>query len=110
METLLFLGFENISDWATGGAIVVVAGMIATFFRKRGINLKSIFKKASVITKEIGEALLESSEALSKADEAFKADGHLKENSVKEVIEAGKEAILEWKDVIMVIKPKKKPE
>lgn len=105
METL-FLGI-NISEWAMGGVFIAIAGFLVTFFRKKGINLKRIFQKASVITKEIGEAFLETSDVFAKADKAIKDDGKLIENSVKDVIAEGKEALIEWKDVIMVIKPKK---
>lgn len=101
---LLFL---NISEWAMGGVAGAVAGVIVTFFRKKGVNLKAIFSKASKITKEIGEAFLETSDVFAEADKAIKDDGKLVENSVKDVIAAGKEAVLEWKDVIVVVKPKK---
>lgn len=100
--------FDQFSEWATGGAVVVFVGTIITIIRKRGINLKGILSKASIITKEIGEAFLASSNALNKADDAIKEDGKLIENSVKDVIKAGKQAVIEWEDVIMTIKPKKK--
>jgi hypothetical protein len=99
--------FADLSDWAKGGVVVVVVGTVVTIIRRKGINLKSILGKASVITKEIGEAFLASSNAFDKADDAIKEDGKLIENSVKDVIEAGKNAVIEWEDVIMTIKPKK---
>ena len=106
METL-FLNF-NFSEWATGGAIVVVAGIVVAYFRRKGFNLKRFFSRAAQITEEIGEAFLATSNALAKADKAIKDDNTLIENNVKDVIAAGKEAVIEWKDVIMIIKPKKK--
>jgi hypothetical protein len=103
---ILFFGLD-VSGWAQGGALVVIAGAIIAFARKRKINLKAIFSRAAVITKEIGEAFLATSNAFDKADNAIKEDNKLIENSVKDVIEAGKEAVLEWTDVIVTIKPKK---
>src|SRR5690554_4239342 len=96
---LLFL---NISEWAMGGVAVAVAGLIVSFFRRKGINIKRILGRAAVITEEIGEAFLATSDALEQADSAIKDDGKLIEKSVKDVIAAGKEAVLEWKDVVMV--------
>lgn len=100
--------FNQFSEWAAGGATVVVVGIIVTIFRKKGINIKLILSRASDITEEIGEAFLATSNALDKADQAIKGNGRLIENSVKDVVAAGKKAIIEWEDVIMEIKPKKK--
>ena len=100
--------FNQFSEWAAGGAMVVVVGVIVTIFRKKGINIKLILGRASDITEEIGEAFLATSNALDKADQAIKGNGRLIENSVKDVIAAGKIAVIEWEDVIMEIKPKKK--
>lgn len=99
--------FADFSDWVKGGSIVMVVGVIVTILRKKGVPLKFWLGRASVITKEIGEAFLSTSDVLSKADSAIKDDGKLIENSVKDVIEAGKQAKLEWHDVILEIKPKK---
>jgi hypothetical protein len=100
--------FSQFSEWAAGGATVVVVGVIVTIIRKKGINLKKILGRASDITEEIGEAFLATSNALEQADAAIKDNGRLIESSVKDVIKAGKIAKLEWEDVIMEIKPKKK--
>ena len=103
---LLFLGLD-VSGWLTGAGAIVIAGIIVTILRKKGINIKKYLGFASVITKELGEAFLETSDVFAAADKAIKKDGHLKENSVKDVINEGKEAIIEWKDVVMTVKRKK---
>jgi len=103
---LLFLGLD-VSGWLTGAGAIVIAGIIVTILRKKGINIKKYLGFASVITKELGEAFLETSDVFAAADKAIKKDGHLKENSVKDVINEGKEAIIEWKDVVMIVKRKK---
>ncbi len=103
--------FEQLSNWiteiVTSGIVVTAVCIVVTIFRKKGINIKLILSKASDITEEIGEAFLATSNAFDKADAAIKDNGRLKENSVKDVIAAGKHAIIEWKDVIIEIKPKK---
>ena len=108
MILLDFLGMD-ISGWFAGTGLIGVVGIIVTILRKRGYikSVKFWSKKLSRITQEIGEAFLETSDVFEKIDEAIKDNGRLKENSVKDIIKEGKEAILEWKDVLIVIKPKK---
>ena len=99
--------FVDIVDWFKGGAVVGIVGIAVTMLRKRDINIKRILGFGAKVTKEIGEAFLGTSVAFNEANLAINKDNKLKERSVKDVIEAGKEAWIEWKDVIMVIKPKK---
>ena len=89
---------ENI-EWAAG-ALIALLGI--------GLSLKKLLSNGAEITKELGEAFLATSDVLKKANEAIKADGSLKENSVQELINAGKTAKLEWEDVVLTIKPKRK--
>jgi hypothetical protein len=107
MKILLF-GLD-ISGWIASTGAIVIVGAIVTLLRKKGLilNIKYFFGFMSKITKEVGEAFLESSDVFAEADKAIREDGHLIENSVKDVIREGKEAIIEWKDVIMIVKPKK---
>jgi len=109
MILLSFLERINIGEWLAGTGIVFVAGIIVTFLRKKGwiMWFKSFSNKAAIITQEIGEALLETSDVFEKMDLTIKEDGTLKESSVKDVIAEGKEAMIEWKDVIVIFKPKK---
>ena len=108
MELLAFLGMD-VSGWLTGAGLTVVVGIIVTVLRKKGYigSIKFWAKRIGVITQQIGEALLETSDVFEKIDEAIKDDGTLKENSIKEILAEGKEAIVEWKDAIVSIKPKK---
>jgi len=107
MELLFNL---NIGEWLTGAGAVFLAGIIVTILRKKGLILKvkSIFSFASTITEEIGQVFMETSDVFREMDNAISKDGNLKESSVKEIIAEGKEAIVEWKDVVMVIRPKSK--
>jgi hypothetical protein len=106
---LLFLGFD-ITGWLTGAGAIFLAGIIVTVLRKKGIVMKAkkFFNVMGKVTEEIGEAFIETSDVFKEADKAIDKDGRLKEKSVKDVIREGKEAIIEWNDVLMVVKPKKK--
>lgn len=109
MIVLSFLDKINIGEWLAGTGIVFVAGIIVTFLRKKGLalNFKSFSKKAAKITKELGEALLETSDVFEEMNQSIRNDSTLVESNVKDVIAAGKEAVIEWKDVIVIFKPKK---
>lgn len=108
MILLAFLGL-NIKAWLAGGGAIALSGIIVSFLRKKGLVLgvKKFTQVSAKITKELGEALIETSDTFTEANKAISEDGKLKESSVKDVIDAGKEALLEWKDVIMIIRPKK---
>ena len=99
----------KIGNWfgsgITGLVVVFVGGILA----KHGWTqiVKSIAAKGTVITKEIGELFTDSSKFLSVLDQSIADDGTIKQNSVQELINAGKEVIAEGKDVIISIKPKK---
>ena len=100
--------FGKIGNWLTGGvtglAVVFVSGILA----KHGWTqlVKSIAKKGTVITKEVGELFADSSKFLAVLDQSIQDDGTIKQNSVSEIIAAGKEVIAEGKDVIISIRPK----
>jgi len=106
---LLFLNL-NITEWLTGAGAVVIAGIIVTILRKKGLilKIKSIFSFVSSITEEIGQGFMETSDVFKEMDNAISKDGKLKEGSVKDVIREGKEAIIEWQDVVMIVRPKSK--
>jgi len=109
MVLLDFLGMD-ISGWLAGTGLIGVIGIIVTVLRKRGyiMSIKFWSKRLSTITHKVGEAFIETSDVFAKINEMIKDNGHLKENCVNDLIAEGKEAIAEWKDVIITIKPKKK--
>ena len=100
--------FSKIGSWLTGGvtglAVVFVSGILA----KHGWTqiIKIIGAKGTVITKEVGELFADSSKFLAVLDQSIQDDGTIKQNSVSEIIAAGKEIIAEGKDVIISIRPK----
>ncbi|MGM0377847.1 MAG: hypothetical protein ACQEQ0_13835 [Bacteroidota bacterium] len=107
MEILLF-GLD-IGGWLEGTGIALVLGVIVTVLRKKGYihKIKKFFGFMEKITKKTGYALLESSDAFGAMSSMISKDGKLKENSIDDVLREGKEAIMEWRDVIVVMKPKK---
>jgi len=109
METLIVIFGFDVSAWIGGAGLAAVIGLALKFFFKKGwtAKIKKTLGFAVVITKELGEAFLATSNALGRADLMIEADGKLKENSIKELIAAGKMAKLEWDDVIVTISPKK---
>lgn len=104
-----FLGFD-IGGWLASSGAIVLSGMVVTILRKKGYikGVKLFSRKIAQVTQEIGEAFLETSDVFEKIDEAIKENGRLKENCVRDVISEGKEAMVEWKDVIVIIKPNPK--
>jgi len=112
MILLDFLGIDlsGISNWVSGTGITVIVGIVVAFLRRKGYMRSVQFwvKFGVSITKEIGEAFLSTSDVYKAMDNAIKEDGRLKENCVKDIIAQGKEAFVEWNDVIVIIKPKKK--
>ncbi len=95
---------KSVKDNAVEFGVAFVFGM----FAKGGWTLlaKKIANKASIISREIGETFLSGSNFLNTLDQSIRDDGSLKENSVKELLAAGKEVITEANDVIISIKPK----
>lgn len=95
---------KSVKDNAVEFGVAFVFGM----FAKGGWTLlaKKIANKASIISKEVGETFLSGSKFLNTLDQSIRDDGSLKENSVKELLAAGKEVITEANDVIISIKPK----
>lgn len=100
---------EKAVSWATTTGYVVGLSFVFGLFAKKGWSLiiKRFAGKGHIVSREIGEFFLEGSDFLKLLNGSIKEDGKLKENSAKELIQAGKEVIAEAKDVIVVIKPKK---
>lgn len=110
MELLFKLFGFDVSAWMASSGVVVLAGMFVTFLRKKGwimfVNQAAVI--GAKVSRSLAEALDDTADTFEAVDRAIDEDGKLVEKNVKEVITQGKEAIVEWKDVIMVIKPKKK--
>ncbi|MBV5334408.1 MAG: hypothetical protein JZU49_01200 [Sulfuricurvum sp.] len=100
--------FQKVGTWIQSNLIGVGTVFVFGIMAKEGWSLaiKSIANKGATITKEVGEFFTDSSVFLSTLDNAIKADGTIEQNSVKELLAAGKEVLAEGKDVIISIKPR----
>ena len=104
---ILAIDFSWFNEWVAGGVAVIIAGVIALVFRKKGVNLKRILAAGRSFFKELGEAFLASSDVLDKADGAINEKGKIVKKNVKDVVEAGKDAKKEWMDVFWIFRKKK---
>lgn len=100
--------FSKIGGWIQGGAISLLVAFVGGIAAKHGwtIIAKKIAQKGAVITKEIGEFFVDTSTLLQTVDNAIKDDGTIEQNSIKEVLAAGKEVVIELKDMKAIFKPK----
>lgn len=102
--------WDTLKGKATDGITVFIFGIIAGIFTKHGWTLiiKRIANKGKVVLKEFGEFSTAGSNFLDTLDNKIRDDGTLEENSVKDLMQAGKPLIAEGKDFIFSIKPVKK--
>lgn len=100
--------FAKVKDWIALNAIEYGVVFIGGILAKGGWTLliKKIAKKGALVMKELGEFCGDSATFLIVLDQAIKEDGSIKQNSVQEVLSAGREVIGELKDVTISIKPK----
>jgi regulator of protease activity HflC (stomatin/prohibitin superfamily) len=94
--------------WLLSQGQGVLTGFVIAFAVKKGwtLAIKHVANKGAMITKELGELMTDSSVFLSVIDKSIKDDGTVEENTVPEMIAAGKEVVAELKDVVISIKPK----
>lgn len=99
---------SSIIDKVKEGAVSIGIGLVIGLFAKNGWTLliKKMAGKASAITKEIGETFIGGSNFFKVLEKSIKNDGNLEENSIKEILAAGKEVVAEANDVIISIRPK----
>lgn len=100
--------FQKIVKTVKDNALEIGVAFVFGLFAKGGwtILAKKASQKGAIICKEIGETFLSGSEFLNTVDQSIRDDGTLRENSVKELIAAGKEVMAEANDVIISIRPK----
>ena len=100
--------FQKIGSWIQDNVLGVLITFVVGILAQHGWTLviKRLANKGAIVTKEIGEFFTDSSNFMNVLDNAIKDDGKIDQNSVKEVLAAGKEVLAEGKDVIISIKPK----
>lgn len=100
--------FQKALIWIQSQAAGTILAFLAGIMARKGwtLTIKAFAKKGALITKELGELMTDSSVLLAAVDKSIKDDGSIEQNSVKEVLAAGKEVVAELKDVKIVITPK----
>ena len=85
--------FQKIGNWIQGNLMGMGVIFIGGILAKSGWTLiiKKIAAKGAVITKEVGEFFTDSSSFLTAVDGAIKDDGTIQQNSIAEVLSAGKQ-------------------
>jgi hypothetical protein len=109
VETVAKTGLiAKVWTWLVSQGQGVLTGIVIAFAVKKGwtLAIKHIANKGAMITKELGELMTDSSVLLSVIDKSIKDDGSVEQNTVPEMIAAGKEVVAELKDVVISIKPK----
>lgn len=100
--------FEKIWNNAKDSGIWVVIMYVAGILSKNGITkvIKAIAGKGTIITKELSDVALASSQFFKLLDSAIKDDGTVVQDSLKQAVDAGKTVIAETKESWITIKPK----
>lgn len=106
VQNVSFFGklWNNAKESGVWVLVMYVAGILS----KNGITkvVKAIAGKGTIITKELSDVALASSNFLSLLDKAIKADGTVVQDSLKQAVDAGKTVIAETKESWITIKPK----
>ena len=86
----------------------LIFGIVSGILAKHGWTLiiKKIAKKTAEVSVALEDFFGDVGSFAGKVDNAIKENGTIDQNSIQEVLAAGKEVIAEGKDVIISIKPK----
>lgn len=86
--------------------ILSVLGIIFLFLPSIPAIISKIADKGKTISLELGEAFLQTSKTFESVDNAIKNDNKIDANELNDIIAQGKKAVIDFKDVIISIKPK----
>lgn len=108
VETVTKSGlFAQIGDWIKGNifslSIGFGVGLIPAAIR---LSVKAIARKGAVFFTELSHLAGDTATLCDTVDKAIKEDASIDQNSIKEVIAAGKEVVVELKDMKAVFTPK----
>lgn len=101
--------FEKIWSSTKDGTIwLIIVPFVCGILSKNGITkfIKMVAGKGTIITKELSDVALASSQFFKLLDSAIKEDGTVVQNNLKEAVEAGKTVVAETKDAWVTINPK----
>ena len=109
LETAAKTGlFAQIGDWVKGNVLAlgvgVGFGLIPLTIR---LSIKAIARKGAVFFTELSHFAGDTATLCNVVDQAIKEDGSLPDkNSIQDVLAAGKEVVIEMKDMKAVFTPK----
>jgi len=100
--------FERMWDKINSEALYTAIGLIGGIFAKKGwiATFKKWLGYGITVTHSLSHFLDKTTNGLSILNNAIQDNGKLKENSLKEILEAKKEFVLELNDALVTIKPK----
>lgn len=100
--------FSKIGDWLTSGVFGIVVTFACGFLAKGGYTaiIKKIAAKGTVFFTELSHFSGDTAKLCDIVDKSIKDDNSIDQNSIKEVIAAGKEVVVEMKDMKAVFTPK----
>ena len=100
MENLLQLLLDNL--WTVIGLVVGVFGLGSW------AKLKFFSEKGAILLKEVGELFLSGADVMEQINKDIANDGKLDGKEIRDIVQnQGKTLIKEFKDVRIIIKPKK---
>lgn len=100
--------FQKIGNWLTSGVTGIVVTFALGFLAKGGYTaiIKKIANKGTVFFTELSHFAGDTAHLCDIVDKSIKDDNTIDQNSIKEVIAAGKEVVIELKDMKAVFTPK----
>jgi len=101
--------FKKIINSIKKDGLSILIGLIGGIFAKNGITkyIKKIAGITTIVTKELSDVSLSVHNFSELVDKSIKEDGSVDQNSIKEAFQAGKEVVVEFKEGIATLKPKK---
>jgi hypothetical protein len=100
--------FSKISTWLQSQASGLIFTFVAGFLAKGGYTaiIKKIAAKGTVFFTQLGHFSGDAAALCDVVDKSIKADNTVDQNSIKEVIDAGKRVVIDTKDMTAVFTPK----
>jgi len=101
--------FNKLINSAKESGLAVLIGLISGMLAKNGITkqIKKIAGITTIFTKELSDVSLSVHNFSELVDKSIKEDGSVDQNSIKEAFAAGKQVVVEFKEGIATLTPKK---
>ena len=101
--------FAKISTWVQSQAMGVFLTFVCGFLAKGGYTaiIKKVAAKGTVFFTELSHFSGDAAALCDVVDKSIKADNTVEQDSIKEVLAAGKQVVVATKDMTAVFTPKK---